>query len=137
MTKSAAQVQQDLNMDLPPDEEFMALLAAAGTGDIVQGPGVGDASRAYAPREIEAIVLDGAVGALIAHARHESGKSLAAVGAAAGVSRSRVQQIEQSDNVEVATLARVAAACGYRVGISLQPIEVGKPTFTTILQASA
>ena len=45
---------------------------------------------------------------------------LSTVGTEAGVSRARVQQIEQSDNIEIATLVRVAAACGYQVGSRLE-----------------
>ena len=53
------------------------------------------------------MVLEGAVGALLAHARDECKRTLRTVGAEAGVSRACVQQIEHSENIEIATLVRV------------------------------
>ena len=72
------------------------------------------------------------MGSLLARARDESKRSLSTVGTEAGVSRARVQQIEQSDNIEIATLVRIAAACGYQVGISLEPIQPGIRAFSTV-----
>ena len=63
-------------------------------------------------------------------------RSLSTVGSKAGVSRARVQQIEQSDNIEIATLVRVAAACGYQVGISLEPLSPGMRAFSTVLRGA-
>ena len=113
----------------------MALLAKVGDADVVVGPGRTHAVRAYAPDEIERVVLEGAVGALLAHARDECKRTLRSVGAEAGVSRARVQQIEHSENIEIATLVRVAAAC-YQVGISLEPLRPGMRAFTTVLRGA-
>jgi len=136
MSKSKEEVQAALGLHAPPDDAFMALLATVGDADVVTAPERAHAIRAYAPEEIEKIVLEGAVGSLLAHARDESKRSLSTVGTAAGVSRARVQQIEQSDNIEIATLVRVAAACGYQVGISLEPIKPGMRAFSTVLHGA-
>lgn len=136
MNKSKKEVQEALGLHEPPDDAFMALLATVGESDVVGGPECTREVRTYAPDEIEKIFLDAAVGSLLAHARDESKRSLSAVGDAAGVSRARVQQIERSENIEIATLVRVAAACGYQVGISLQPIKPGLRAFSTVLQGA-
>lgn len=131
--KSRKDVKAALVLDVAPDDAFMALLDQVGDADVVKGPHRSRTVRAYEPEEIEKIVLEGAVGSLLAHARGESQRSLSAVGTEAGVSRARVQQIEQSDNIEIATLVRVAAACGYQVGISLEPLRPGMRAFSTVL----
>lgn len=136
MTKSKEDVQAALGLDTLPDDAFMALLAKVGDADVVMAPKPTRTARTYEPDEIEKIVLEGAVGSLLAHARDESKRSLSAVGTVAGVSRARVQQIEQSDNIEIATLVRMAAACGYQVGISLEPLRPGMRAFSTVLQGS-
>ena len=136
MTNSKKAVKDALGLDTVPDDAFMALLAKVGDADVVAGPKRSAAFREYEPDEIEKILLEGAVGSLLAHARAESQRSLNAVGTEAGVSRARVQQIEQSDNIEIATLVRVAAACGYQVGISLEPLRPGMRAFTTVLQGA-
>ena len=61
---------------------------------------------------------------------------MAEVGELAGVTRARVGQIEQSANIEVTTLVRLAAACGYEVDISLKSLHPGQRTFSTTLQGS-
>jgi len=71
--------------------------AGVGDADIVAGPRRSHAVRAYAPDEIEKIVLEGAVGSL---------------------------------------LVRVAAACGYQVGISLEPLSPGMRAFSTVLRGT-
>ncbi len=137
MSKSKEEVKAALGLDILPDDAFMALLAKVGDTDVVAGPRRTHAGRAYAPDEIERVVLEGAVGALLAHARDECKRSLRSVGTEAGVSRARVQQIEHSDNIEIATLVRVAAACGYQVGISLEPLSPGMRAFSTVLQGAS
>jgi hypothetical protein len=134
MNRSKADVKKALGLKTLPDDAFMALLSKVGSADVVAGPKRKHASRAYTPDEIERTVLEGAVGSLLAHARDESKRSLRTVGTEAGVSRARVQQVEQSDNIEIATLVRVAAACGYQVGISLEPLGPGMRAFSVVLQ---
>lgn len=137
MKKSKGQVKKALRLKKAPDGAFMALLEKVGDADVVAGPRQRHRIRAYEPDEIERILLEGAVGTLLAHARDEAGRSLSAVGNDAGVSRARVQQIENADNIENATLVRVAAACGYQVGISLEPLTPGLRAFSTVLQGAA
>ena len=136
MKKSKEEVKAALGLDIAPDDAFVALLAKVGNADVVAGSRRTHAVRAYAPDEIERVVFEGAVGALLARARDECKRSLQSVGTEAGVSRARVQQIEHSDNIEIATLVRVAAACGYRVGISLEPLSPGMRAFSTVLQGA-
>ena len=136
MSRSKQDVKKALGLKTLPDDAFMALLANVGSADVVAGPKRTHAVRAYKPDEIEQIVLEGTVGSLLAHARDESQRSLSTVGTEAGVSRARVQQIERSDNIEIATLVRVAAACGYQVGISLEPLNPGMRAFSAVLQGA-
>lgn len=131
--KSKAEVQADLQLDKRPDDDFMRLLAEAGDEDVVAGPALGPAGRAYTPEEIGEAVIEGTVGKLLAQARSESGHSLSDIGAEVGVSRARVQQIEHSENIEVATLVRIAAACGYQVSISLRPLSPKKRALSAVL----
>jgi DNA-binding phage protein len=114
----------------PPDDEFMALLSQLGEGEVITNvdpvPDAGYTAQAIAEELAEALVAD-SVGELIAKARKETGRSLRDVGAAVGVSHGRVRELEQSTNVEVATLVRVAGALGYRVRIVLEPSEESRP----------
>ena len=136
MAKSKAEIQADVGLRRPPSDRFMELLAKVGDMDVIAGPALDDGDRTYTPNEIEIIVLNGAVGSLLAHARAEAHRSMAEVGELAGVTRARVGQIEQSANIEVTTLVRLAAACGYEVNISLKPLHPGQRTFSTTLQGS-
>jgi hypothetical protein len=123
MNRTKEEVQEALGLDTLPTDEFMALLAEVGDDDVVTGPTRSHPVRSYEPEEIERVVLDGAVGTLLAHAREEAHRSLRYVASRAGISHARVQQIEQSENLEIATLVRTAGAVGYRVGIFLEPVE--------------
>ena len=126
--KTKEQVRDELHLDQVPDDEFMQLLGEAGEEAIVTGPPTAGAV-AYTPEQISeelaALVVANSVGSLLAHARAESGLSLRAAGAGAGVSRGRIQQLESSENVEVATLVRTAEALGYDVRINLTPKRAG------------
>jgi len=128
MKKTKEQVRDELHLDQVPDDEFMQLLDEAGEEAIVTGPPTAQA-EAYTPEQISeelaALVVANSVGSLLAHARAESGLSLRAAGAGAGVSHGRIQQLENSENVEVATLVRTAEALGYDVRINLTPKRAG------------
>lgn len=137
MKKSKAEIQVDLRLASPPDDEFMRLLDEVGDEDVVAGPALGDEVRSYSADEVETIVLNGAVGSLLAHARAEADHSMRDVGTETGVTRARIGQIEQSTNIEVATLVRFAAACGYDVNIVLKPVQPGRRAFSTTLHGSA
>lgn len=138
MRKTKEQVRDELKLDRVPDDEFMQLLETVGEGPVVAGAGA-EMAQEYTPeqieQEVEAAIVKGRVGNLLAQARADSGLSLRHVGEEAGVSRGRIQQLEQSENVELATLVRVAAALGYGVQISLTPKESGKRQLTTELAA--
>lgn len=121
MAKTKAEVQKELRLDQPPDDEFMALLEAAGEGDVVAGPAPSDRARAHTGDEVEEEVIKHSVGALLAEARKEAEQSLGAAAKGTGLSRSRVHQVEKSDNIEVTTLVRLAGAYGYEVHIDLKP----------------
>ena len=114
-------IKQLLNLDEAPDAEFMALLHEATAEDKM--PIVPSSAVETTVDELLAIVINGTVGTLLARAREQEGKSLEAVGSAAGLTRARVQQIEHSANIEVATLEKIASALGYRVGIRLEPMN--------------
>jgi len=130
MKKTNRQVLDALGLDDPPDDEFMELLATVGEESIVVGPQAASADEGYSPgaivRELNDALVAATVGELLAHARAETGQSLRDVGTRAGVTRSRIQQLESSENVEVATLVRVAGALGFGVRITLQPEDEGR-----------
>jgi DNA-binding phage protein len=124
MLKTREEVQKAFGLANPPDDEFMALLEQLGEGEVVTGvaavEGEGYTADELAEELEEAVVAD-SVGELLARARKETGRSLRDVVGAAGLSHARVRELEQSSNVEVATLVRVAEALGYCVKIVLEP----------------
>lgn len=117
-------VRKALGMAELPDNDLMALLEELGDGGVVTGAppveGEGYTADELAEELQEAVVAE-SVGELLRKAREESGRSLRDAGAMVGVSHSRVRELEHSSNVEVATLARVAEALGYKVRIMLEP----------------
>lgn len=122
--KTKEEVRNLLGLADLPDDEFMELLEAAGDEGIVTGVPPVD-GEGYDPEDIrtefqEALVAE-TVGDLLAQARDQSGASMRRAGRAIGLSHSRIQQLEGSENLEVATLVRVAAGLGFRVKISLEP----------------
>jgi len=136
MRKTRQQVRDDLGLDDLPDDEFMQILAAAGEGPIVPGPR-SDPAEGHTPRQIAAelsdAIVDTTVGSLLARARAQAGLSLREVGTQAGVTRGRIQQLETSENIELATLVRVADALGYDVQITLVPERSGQPPLSADL----
>ncbi len=130
-----AEVQAALQLDSEPTDEFMALLAELGDGDVATGPSVHASTRSYTPGEIEEVVINGTTGELLARAR--GSRTLASVGEEAGVTRARIQQLERSANIEIATFVRVAGACGYQVSLSLRPVREGLPQLSAVLGATA
>lgn len=128
--KTKQQVQAELNLDAPPDDELMGLLAELaqlGEGPVPSGPDAARLTQEYSPsqvsEELEGALVAESVGALIAKARAEARLSLGKVGQQLGVSRSRVGQLEECENIEVATLERVARTLGYRLEIHLEPLS--------------
>lgn len=122
--KTKEEVRDILGLAELPDDEFMELLEAAGGEETVTGVSpVG--GEGYTPKELHAefqeALVARTVGDLLSQARDQSGASLRRAGRVLGLSHSRVQQLEASENLEVATLVRVAAGLGFRVKISLEP----------------
>ncbi len=132
MKRTKRQIQKDLKLAHLPDDAFMHLLEKAGDSDVIDGPSL-EGTQVFSPEEISRAVVNGSVGNLLAEARREAGRSLADIGSKGGVSRARIQQIENSENIEVATLVRVASACGYDVAITLRPTDAKKRQLTTVL----
>lgn len=134
--RTKRQVQTDLGLRKPPGKKLMALIAEAGDGDHVDGPIPGPESRSYTPRDVENAVVAATVGELLTRMRHDARQSLREAARAAEVSAARIQQIEHSENIEVATLVRLAAAAGYRVSITLEPVRRGKRPISAVLAAT-
>lgn len=137
MQRTKTQVQTDLNLATEPTDELMQLLAQLGDSDVVEGPLSAAEGKGYSPEDIEGIVVEGTIGDLIARARAEAHASLAAIGKSAGVTRARVQQLEHSANVEISTLVRIAAACGYDVSITLEPHANNRRPLSTKLSGDS
>lgn len=129
-----AEVKEMLQLDSEPTDEFVALLAELGDGDVAAGPKVLVPARSCTPGEIEEIVINGTTGDLLARAR--GSRTLASVGEEAGVTRARIQQLERSANIEIATFVRVALACGYEVSVKLRPVRDGLPQLSAVLRAT-
>jgi hypothetical protein len=138
--KTKEQVRQELGLDGVPSDEFMQILGEVGDEPIVTGPRIGEVAQPYSPAEIKDELADAlvaqTVGELLARARAEAGLSLREVGTGAGVSRGRIQQLETKENIEVATLARVAEALGYGLEIRLVPETEGRPLLKADLRAN-
>jgi len=126
-----AEVQAALQFDSEPTDEFMALLAELGDADVATGPSAPTITRNYAPSEIDEIVINGTTGELLTLAR--GGRTLSSIGEEVGVTRARIQQLERSANIEIATFVRVAEACGYQVSLNLRPLRAGLPQLTAVL----
>ncbi len=120
MGKTKWQVREALGLTRLPDDELMRLLDEAGEEETVAG-GVPVNGDGYAPHSIRDALVRRSVGEALAAVRAETGSSLRGAGNASGLSHTRIQQIEASINVEVATVVRVAAALGYGVRIVLEP----------------
>ncbi|WP_420130269.1 helix-turn-helix domain-containing protein [Longimicrobium sp.] len=132
-TRTRQQVQADLGLQEPPSDRLMSLIAQAGDGEFVEGPLPGSHARSYTPRDIEDVIVTATVGELMLRMRQEAGNSLRAAARDADVSAARIQQIERSENIEVATLVRLAAAAGYEVSITLNPVAEGKRPLSAVL----
>jgi DNA-binding phage protein len=83
--------------------------------------------------EIEDVVINATTGELLARAR--GGRTLASIGEKVGVTRARIQQLERSTNIEIATFVRVAKACGYEVSVHLRPLHSDLSPLSAVLGA--
>jgi len=128
MGRTKEEVQKAFGLAELPDDAFMALLEELGEGDVLAGvaPVEGEGYTAEElEQELEEAIVAESIGDLLARAREQSGKSLRAAGRAAGISHTRVSELERSSNIEIATLARVADTLGYDVKIVLEPKQGG------------
>jgi hypothetical protein len=132
-TRTKNEVQAALGLREPPSDKLMSLIAEAGDGEQVQGPIPGPESRSYTPADIEDAVIAGTIGALMSRMRREVGQSLREAARVAEMSAARIQQMEHSENIEIATLVRLAAAAGYRVSITLEPLCRGTRSLSAVL----
>ena len=122
--KTKEEVRDILGLAELPDDEFMELLEAAGEEETVTGVAPvedGGQSAEEVHTEFQEALVARTVGDLLSQARDQSGASLRRAGRSLGLSHSRIQQLEASENLEVATIVRVAAGLGFRVKISLEP----------------
>lgn len=130
--RSKEQVMRDANLDALPDDEFMVLLERieARQAESVAGNAAFSGAVEYTParivEEMKVALVARSLAELIARARAQSGVTLEEAGREIGVSKARISQLERSENIEVATLVRLAGAMGYRVRIELEPTGPGK-----------
>ncbi len=126
------QVQDEQHLDELPDDEFMAMLAEANT--LALTPRVEtDSDEGTTPNAIRRMIDSASLGALLSRAEAAANCSHAEVGRLLGVTRQRVGEILDSDNMKVDTLVRFAAACGYDTEIVLRPIARAGDTLTALL----
>lgn len=135
--KTKEQIRDALRLDQLPDDEFMQLLAEAGDDPVVRGPHV--TAEAYTPDQIvgefTSAIIATTVGSLLSQAREATELSLREVAKRAGVTHARIQQLESSENIETATLLRVAEAMGYHVRLTLVPEREGLKPLSADLHA--
>lgn len=74
-----------------------------------------------------------AAGALLAQAKAHAGRSLSEIGKRAGLTKQRVAAILESENLEVDTIARLAAAMGYELVIGLRAVTPNLPDLQVVL----
>lgn len=137
--RTKQQVYEDLNLDSYPDDRFMELLEELGDDtspvvtDSAQGP-----FEEWTPAQIEAAVQEmvaaKSVGELLAEARKQSSMTMTEVAEKMHVTKGRVNQLEHPEaNLEVATVARMAQAMGYKMTIMLEPETSDKKLLQVVL----
>lgn len=130
------EMQRDLNLDSLPTDEFMDLVARANASAANLRP-AGPSARAITSDELESAVLEATAAELLAKAKEASGRSFAEIGADLGVSRQRASEILGSDNLEVKTFVRAAAALGYELRVSLHPVDNSGPDLSAVLPCAS
>jgi ribosome-binding protein aMBF1 (putative translation factor) len=133
------QLKHDLNLSELPSDRFMELLEQLGddTSPVVTDPAQGPFEE-WTPAQIEAavkeMVLAKSVGELLAEARKQSGLTMTEVAEKMHVTKGRVNQLEHPEaNLEVATVARMAGAMGYKMTITLEPETLDKKPLQVVL----
>lgn len=121
------QLKQDLNLSELPSDRFMELLELVGDDSRhVVTPRDQGTSEEWTPTQIEdavnEMVLAKSVGDLLAEARKQSGMTMNEVAEKMSVTKGRVNQLEHPEaSLEVATVARMAQAMGYKLTLTLDP----------------
>jgi hypothetical protein len=123
--KTKQKVRKDLHLDSEPTDEFMNLAKAnAFAGKERRAP---SRARATRPADLEGVIQRATAGALLSKAKEQAGRSLSEIGKKTGMTKQRVAQILESENLEVGTMARLAAAMGYELVIALHPVSRDLP----------
>jgi ribosome-binding protein aMBF1 (putative translation factor) len=137
--RTKQQVFEDLNLDRYPDDEFMELLEQLGddTSPVMTDPAQGPLEE-WTPAQLEAAVKEmvaaKSVGELLAEARKQSSMTMTEVAEKMHVTKGRVNQLEHPEaNLEVATVARMAQAMGYKMTITLEPETLDKKLLQVVL----
>ena len=107
----------------------------ASFGRILPKKRIWPAAPGITPDDIVSCVEIATAGALLALAEKAAGHSHSELGRALGVSRQRVKEIMESGNLEIETMVRVAAACGYELSISLHPVNPDRPVLGAVISA--
>lgn len=139
--KTAAEWQADLNLEELPDAEMLALLnevagmeAAPFTAEEAVSQGLAVELDADALEgQIEQLHTAQTVGAALGAMRGAKQLGVREMGRRLGVQGSAVVKLERGENAELATVARYAAAAGYRARLVLEPEQGGGPVISTPL----
>lgn len=124
-----------MNKQLPSRanlQSTIAALKAMPAGSVIQGAvGVLDAATEFSVADLENglsdALLSESIGAMLRHARVDSGLTGTQLAARLGLSKVRVSQLERVGlDIEVSTLARVADALGCELRLELVR-RTGKP----------
>lgn len=139
--KTAQEWQQELGLEELPDMEMLALLneaagmdAAPFTADEAISQGLAsEPDIDTLEQHIEQLYTAETVGAALGAMRGASKLGVREMGRRLGVQGSAVVRLERGENAELATVARYAAAAGYRARLVLEPEQGGGPVISTPL----
>lgn len=130
------QVQVDLNLDALPDDEFMEIAVQVRAAAQASRP-AGPHAVATTPDALEVTVQKATAAEPLAAAKARKHRSLNDIGSALGVSRQRVSEILASENMELQTVVRVAAALEYETRLMLRPVDGSGPDLADVLPVAA
>ena len=125
MSKTAQEWMDELNLERLPTKEEVAVFNRAASKSKVKA--------AYTPTDPQQLrsMLGEAIATqqiqeFLKTAREQAGLGLGKAGAAQGISKGRVQQLEAAENLTLDSLFRALLAYGYKVTLTATP-EQGKP----------
>lgn len=136
MPKTAQEWKDQLRLPELPDIEYLAALNSLEGLDTVDGGGLEAQRHALetTPGEIAGSVVLGSVGEMLRAVRQVHEMTVREAGAAWGLTPGRISQIESaSANLYSSTLADMAYRMGYRVRVTLEPLDPARPRFETEL----